>query len=75
MSDSQINNFAANCLEVKDKNGRRHLVISTRGWASLRPDQQKEISESCHGIILANVETIEDVGGGGVRCMLAGIYL
>jgi hypothetical protein len=56
-----------------DQNGVRKLIISTRGWSSLSPAQQDRISGLCE-VISCPVDTIEDVGGGGVRCMLTGVF-
>ncbi|XP_023326206.1 uncharacterized protein LOC111699712 [Eurytemora carolleeae] len=71
--NKQIKNFAANSLEVLNQDGHRKLIISTRGWGSLTLEQQNIILASC-GVITSNVETIETVGGGGIRCMLTGLY-
>lgn len=73
LEDFQIDNFSANCLEVENKHGRKKLLISTRGWKSLKPSQQEVIRASCD-VITSSVETIENVGGGGIRCMLAEIH-
>ena len=73
LSNAQIKNFAANSLEVQNQDGDRKLIISTRGWGSLTLEQQNIILASC-GVITSNVETIENVGGGGVRCMLTGLH-
>ena len=73
LSNEQIKNFAANSLEVLNQDGHRKLIISTRGWGSLTLKQQNIILASC-GVITSNVETIETVGGGGIRCMLTGLY-
>ena len=40
LTDQQISNFAANSLEVENKDGAKQLIISTRGWATLTPEQQ-----------------------------------
>ena len=69
----QITNFSANCFEVENQDGHRKLIISTRGWASLTPAQQAGI-QGCCDVITAAVDTVENVGGGGVRCMITGIY-
>ncbi len=56
-----------------DQDGVRKFIISTRGWSSLSPAQQDRISGLCE-VISCPVDTIEDVGGGGVRCMLTGVF-
>jgi len=74
LSFDQIQSFAANCFEVENRDGaRRMLVMSTRGWNSLNQSQRSVIQASCT-VISSPIPTIENVGGGGIRCMLAGIY-
>merc|ERR1711915_77844 len=70
---AQVENLAANCYELLAKDGRKKLVISTRGWASLR-DVQKENLRQKADIVTCKVDTIEAVGGGGIRCMIAPIF-
>ena len=74
LSRSQVENFAGNCYEVVGEDGRDKFIISTRGWASLLPGQRREI-EKVAEVVLCKVDTIEKVGGGGIRCMMAGIFL
>ena len=40
----------------------------------MRPDQKKDIAEVTD-VVVCNVNTIERVGGGGIRCMMTGIFL
>jgi hypothetical protein len=68
----QVVAFAGNALELRSPTGRV-LAISSRGLASLRPEQVAAIEESCR-ILPLDVATIE-LAGGSVRCMLAGIHL
>lgn len=72
LSVDQINNFAANCLELTGRSGRV-LAISQRGLDALTPDQIAIIEKSA-AICPFDVQTIERAGG-SVRCMLAGIHL
>ena len=43
LTKEQISNFAANSLEVENKNGAKLLIISTRGWDALTVEQQVNI--------------------------------
>jgi len=71
LDDAQLHAFAGNMLEVPSTSGRRHLVMSTSAAASLHPDQQTLLRNAdCHPLVSA-VPTIERLGGGSVRCMLA----
>lgn len=73
VSGDQVRQFAANCLEV-DSAGGPVLVLSETALQSLRAGQRRMLER--HAALLpVDVATIEHVGGGGVRCMLAEIHL
>ncbi|HFJ2964189.1 TPA: citrulline utilization hydrolase CtlX [Klebsiella pneumoniae] len=71
---SQMEAFACNVLELKDRHGQPVYAMSTRAWASFTPAQQKKISDYAR-LALAPIDIIEDLGGGGARCMVAEIFL
>ena len=48
-------------------------IICNRAWASLNKDQ-RSVLEGAGDVVTCNVDTIEMVGGGGIRCMMAGIF-
>lgn len=71
----QMNNFAGNVLQLQNgKTGEKILVMSTRAYKSLEKDQIDALSKF-NKIVHENVDVIENNGGGGVRCMLAEIFL
>jgi len=71
---SQMNNFAGNMLQVKNKQGVPFLVISSTAFRSLSREQVSRI-KSYNDIIDVELDTIEKNGGGSARCMLAEIFL
>lgn len=77
LSESQVQGFLGNCLEVTAHAGtadeERLLVMSTRAAGRLSPVQRDRIERSCR-ILAVPVPTIE-AAGGSVRCMIAGIHL
>ncbi len=73
LSYAQMNAFAANVFEVQDENGASCLIMSSTANESLRTAQIARI-ERYSKIIVVNIPTIEKIGGGGIRCMLAGIF-
>ena len=73
VSESQMLAFAANCLEL-DADGQPLMAISQRAWDSLGFGQRRSIERGA-AICAVAVDTIENIGGGGVRCMLAEISL
>jgi hypothetical protein len=69
----QMAQFAGNVLELAASGGNL-IALSTTALRSLNPAQRR-ILESYGTLIAAEIPTIERVGGGGVRCMLAEIHL
>jgi len=73
ISAEQVANFAGNILFVDSAAGPS-VVLSQRAWKSLTKPQRRILEQ--HALpILCGVETIEHIGGGGIRCMLAEIFL
>jgi len=68
----QINCFAGNMLQIKNKDGMIYLLMSTTAYQSLTTMQLEKL-EKYNPILHANINTIETIGGGSVRCMLAEI--
>jgi hypothetical protein len=74
LSPAQVAEFAGNVLFVAGGGRSPVVAVSRRAWASLtRP--QRQLLELHATPVPCAVETIEHVGGGGVRCMLAEIFL
>lgn len=73
LSESQINNFTGNMLQVKGEDDIRYIVMSETAYGSLTVDQLK-ILEMESKIIKSDISTIEILGGGSVRCMMAEIF-
>jgi len=74
ISPSQMRDFAGNVLELAPAAGGHVIALSTTAWGSLEPTQKRAL-ESHAEIVPVSIPTIERVGGGGVRCMLAEIHL
>lgn len=72
ISFHQMNQFAANCLEVNDKIGTPKLIMSQTAFQSFTPTQLASISEKLE-IIAVSIPTIEQIGGGSARCMMLGV--
>lgn len=73
ITENQMNNFAGNMLQVDSNNGDSYLVMSTSAFNSLT-DSQKETIESHLKILHSPLDTIETLGGGSARCMMAEIF-
>ncbi len=74
ISVEQMNEFAGNMLQLHNNKQEKLLVMSTRAFESLAPEQIEKISRSCR-IVHAPLTIIEKIGGGSARCMIAEIHL
>jgi hypothetical protein len=74
ISQDQLNHFAGNMLQVFDMNEKPHLIMSEQAHSSLQPAQVKSL-EKYNPILPISIPTIEALGGGSTRCMMAEIYL
>ena len=66
----QMHQFAGNMLELHNDRGEQLLVMSQTARQSLTPEQQATLSKHTR-ILSPDIHTIEAVGGGSARCMLA----
>jgi hypothetical protein len=74
ISRKQMQAFAGNMLELKNKNDESILVMSKTAYKSLT-DEQLMWLEKYSKLLPIDVPTIERVEGGSVRCMMAEIFL
>ena len=74
ISESQMQQFAGNMLQVQNSDGKKFLVMSQSAYQSLTQEQISNI-EKYSEIIYSDLETIETNGGGSARCMLAEVFL
>ena len=73
ITQRQMQEFAANLLELAPAGGPV-VALSTTAWRSLGLTQQRTL-ESHAEVVRVDIPTIERIGGGGVRCMLAELHL
>jgi hypothetical protein len=73
ISREQMGRFAGNLLELDGANGRV-IALSTTAWGSLDAGQRAALEQHA-AILTVSIPTIERLGGGSVRCMLAEIHL
>ena len=74
LSEEQVASFAGNMLAVRNKKGEQLMVMSGSAFRSLSADQVQLIEKHAR-IIYSDVDTIESIGGGSVRCMIAENFL
>lgn len=73
ISFAQMKQFAGNMFEVMSKSGEPFILMSQRAYHSLLPGQLDALTRFADPIPV-DIPTIEDHGGGSVRCMVAGIF-
>lgn len=70
----QMNAFCANMLEVSNTKGERMWICSQTAHESLTMSQLWELAEQSE-FVVADIQSIEILGGGGIRCLLAGLFI
>lgn len=73
ISYEQLRLFAGNMMEVLSRSGEPLVLLSEKAFTSLLPGQIHAISKHAEPIPIP-IPTIEQFGGGSVRCMVAGIF-
>ena len=74
ISEAQKSSFAGNMLQVVNEEDEQILVMSTQAFDSLT-DEQIETIEKTNRILHSSLNTIETLGGGSARCMMAEVFL
>jgi hypothetical protein len=74
ISFTQMNNFAGNMLALKTSSVKKILVLSQSAYDCLGANQ-KNIIEKYYELFPLAIPTIETIGGGSVRCMIAEVFL
>jgi len=74
ISLEQMGRFAGNMLQVRNRQGKTYLVMSDQAFESLNGTQIAHIYRHTR-ILHADIRTIETLGGGSARCMMAEIFL
>jgi len=74
ISFAQMNCFAGNMLQVTNSFNQNFLVMSETAKNSLNTEQIAKINKYAE-ILSPPIPTIEKIGGGSARCMMAEIHL
>ncbi|MCZ2720623.1 arginine deiminase-related protein [Marinomonas sp. 15G1-11] len=66
--------FCANILHVKNDQGQPYIIMSQSAYNGFTSSQKAQLEK--YGTLLPNpIETIEKIGGGSARCMIAEVFL
>ncbi len=74
ITEGQMHQFAGNMLQVGGLGSSKYLVMSQTAYDSLTKEQIETI-EKYNPIIAVDINTIETLGGGSARCMMAEVFL
>ncbi len=74
ISLDQMNHFAGNMLQVRNKQGESLLVMSEQAYKALDEVQISRLKKYAR-LLYAPLYTIESNGGGSARCMMAEVHL
>jgi hypothetical protein len=67
--------FAGNVLELRARDGASVLALSATAAAAVGPDALARLQRCVDRVVAVPIPTIETLGGGSVRCMLAEVFL
>lgn len=74
IAGEQLDAFAANLLQLRSRRGEPFWVLSSRAYEALNRDQRERLAR--HGPLLHTpLSTIEAVGGGSARCLMAELFV
>jgi hypothetical protein len=72
LSFHEVNQFSGNALEIVNTEGQPYLTISKTGYNAFTPLNRAIIDQYYQGrVITIDADTIQQYGGGSVRCMEA----
>lgn len=74
ISLKQTYSFCGNILQLKSTKGDKKIVLSKTAFKSFTLKQINQLKEFGE-LVVVEIPTIEKVGGGSARCMLAEIFL
>lgn len=74
ISIDQMKHFCGNMLTVSNEIGKTYHVLSANAQASFSMEQVTTLEKYTELLPVA-IPTIESVGGGGARCMMAEVFL
>lgn len=70
----QMDDFAGNMIQLKNGSEYRFIIMSASAFQSLNSNQIEALEN--HGTIISpDLQTIEKIGGGSARCMIAENFL
>lgn len=75
VSFDQMERFACNLIELRSPGGKPLIALSQTAHDALRSDHRERLERLAGMLVAVPIPTIERVGGGSVRCMIAEVFL
>ena len=69
----QIHQYCGNVLQLGSKEGKSMIVMSKTAHNAFTQENRNTLSKYGE-LIIADIPTIEQVGGGSARCMMAEVF-
>ena len=73
ISHEEMGEMCGNMIQVKNKEDELCVIMSERAKKGLTK-QHRETLEKNYKILVSDIGTIEKIGGGSARCMVAEIF-
>lgn len=74
ISFDQMNHFTGNLLQLVNEKGDPYLVMSSQAYSAFSKQQILQLEKHTN-ILHSDISTVETIGGGSARCMLAEMFL
>lgn len=66
--------LCGNVLELEDGRGHPVLALSSQSYHAFTEDQRRQLRRHLAALHHAPIDTLEFIGGGGVRCSLGEVF-
>ena len=74
LSKEEVKNFCGNCIEVRDREDNKILLMSSRAYKSFTKKNLIQLSSFYPKILHTDLTNIENIGGGSLRCMILELF-
>ncbi|WIA12391.1 hypothetical protein OEZ85_012437 [Tetradesmus obliquus] len=74
ISSAQMDALCGNVLELQGGKGLPVMAMSSQAYHAFTPQQRAVLRRHVAELVHAPIDTLEKVGGGGVRCALAELF-
>ena len=70
----QVEEFCGNVLELQNQQGQKFVVMSDAAFEAFTAEQKAILTAGGAKLLHTPLPTIEKIGGGGARCMIAELF-